>query len=91
MFGPRFQWLPIGYRWSLDHQDYQKTALGFFLTGVSTQSEGVVSHFDWQFLSMARYFGVHVVLLTMSFRVIPKYFPQLSKDGLFPGPNLQLK
>ena len=34
IFGPRFQWLPIGCRWSLGHQDCQKTALGFFLMGV---------------------------------------------------------
>ena len=34
IIGPRFQWLPIGYRWSLDHQDYQKIVLGIFLTGV---------------------------------------------------------
>ena len=31
IFGPRFQWLPIGFRWSLSHQDYQKKVLGFFL------------------------------------------------------------
>ena len=30
MFGPQFQWLPIGCRWSLGHQDCQKIALGFF-------------------------------------------------------------
>ena len=36
---------------------------------------------------MARYFGVPVVLLTMSFRAMPKYFPQLSRQGLFPDPN----
>ena len=34
IFGPRFQWLPIGFRWSLGHKDYQKIVLGFFLTGV---------------------------------------------------------
>ena len=32
--GPWFQLIPIGFRWSLDHQNCQKTALGFFLTGV---------------------------------------------------------
>ena len=77
MFGPQFQWLPIGCRWSLGHQDCQKTMLGFFLTGVSTQSEGVVACFAWQFLSATSYFGVPVVLLTMSFWAEPKYFPQL--------------
>ena len=76
MFGPRFQWLTIGYRWSLGHQDCQKTALGLFLIGVSTQSEGVVSRFAWQFLSAASYFGVLVVLLIMSFGEYPKHFPQ---------------
>ena len=45
MFGPRFHWLPIGCRWSLDHQDYQKTTLGFFLTRFTSQSEGVVGLF----------------------------------------------
>ena len=34
MIGPQFQWLPIGYRWSLGHQDCQKTALSFFLMGL---------------------------------------------------------
>ena len=45
IIGPQFQWLPIGYRWSLSHQDCQKTVLGFFLIGVSTQSEGVITLF----------------------------------------------
>ena len=71
MFGPRFQWLPIGYRWLLNHQDCQKITLGFFLNGVSTQSVGVVDRFAWQFLSAASYFGVPVVLLTMSFWAEP--------------------
>ena len=34
IFGPQFQWLPIVCRWSLSHQDCQKTMLGFFLMGV---------------------------------------------------------
>ena len=34
IIGPLFQLLPIGCRWSLDHQDCQKTVLGFFLLGV---------------------------------------------------------
>ena len=74
IIGPLFQWLPIGCRWSLSHQDFQKTALGFFLTGVSTQSEGVIARFGWKFLSVASYFGVPMVLLTMSFWENPKYF-----------------
>ena len=48
---------------------------GLFRTGASTQSEGVVARFAWQFLSTASYFGVPVVLLTMSFWAKPKYFP----------------
>ena len=82
-FGPQFLWLPIGYRWSLSHQDGQKTVLGFFLTGVSTQSKGVLAHFAWQFLSAASYFGVPMVLLTMSFWAEPKYFPQLKQSGTY--------
>ena len=39
---------------------------------------GVVSLFAWEVLSMASYFRVPVVLLRMSFRAMPKYFPQLS-------------
>ena len=83
IFGPRFQWLPIGYRWSLSHQDYQKTTLNFFLVVVSTQSVGVVSRFAWQFLSAASYFGVPVVLITMSFWAEPKYFPRLKQSGTY--------
>ena len=36
---------------------------------------GVVALFAWQVLSMASYFEVPVVLLTMSFRAMSKYFP----------------
>ena len=43
----------------------------------STQSVGVVARFAWQFLLVASYFGVPVVILTMSFRAEPKYFPRL--------------
>ena len=39
---------------------------------------GVVSLFAWQVLSMASHFEVPVVLLRISFRDMPKYFPQLS-------------
>ena len=74
-FGPRFRWLPIGCKWSLGHQDFQKKVLAVFLTGASTQSEGVVARFTWKFLSAASYFGVPVVLLIMSFWEDPKYFP----------------
>ena len=83
MFGPRFQWLPIGFRWSLSHQDFQEIALGFFLVDNSTQSEGVIAYFAWQFLLAASYFGVPVVLLTMSFWAKPKYFPQLKQLGTY--------
>ena len=82
-FGPRFQWLPTSWRWSLGHQDCQKTALGLFLMGNSTQSEGVFAHFTWQFLSTASYFGVPVVLLIMSFWENPKYFPYLKQSGTY--------
>ena len=83
MLGPRFQWIPIECRWSLSHQDYQKIALGFFFTSVSTQSVGVVARFAWQFLSVASYFGAPVVLLTMSFWVESKYFPDLQQSGTY--------
>ena len=53
IFGPQFQWLPISQRWSLGHQDYQKTNLSLFLMGASTQTEGVGACFTWQFLSAA--------------------------------------
>ena len=81
-FGPWFQWRPTGRRWSLSHQDYHKIALGLFLMGDSTQSEGVVAHFAWKFLSTASYFRVPVVLLILSFRENPKYFPQLVRMRL---------
>ena len=81
IFGPRFQWLPIGCRWSLGHQECQKTTLGFFITGVSTQSVRVIARFSWKFLSVASYFVVLVVLLTMSSKSDPKCFPWLRKSG----------
>ena len=49
-----------------------------FLTDGNLNLVGVVALFAWQVLSMASYFGVPVVLLTMSFRAMPKYFLQLS-------------
>ena len=52
--------------------------LVFLTYGNLVNLVGVVALFAWQVLSMAIYFGVHVVLLTMSFRAMPKYFPQLS-------------
>ena len=82
-FGPWFQWIPIGCRWPLSHQDYQKTTLGFFLMGISTQSVGVVARFAWQFLLAANYFGVPMVLLTMSFWAEPLYFPWLNQSGTY--------
>ena len=42
IFGPQFQSLPIGFRWSLGHQDCQKIALGFFLTGVLLNRWGLL-------------------------------------------------
>ena len=51
-----------------------------YLHGHSTQLVGVVSLFAWQFLSAASYFGVPVVLLTMSFWAEPKYFPWLRQS-----------
>ena len=53
------------------------SSLVFLMDGNVVNLVGVVSLFAWQVLSMASYFGVPVVLLTMSFRVMPKYFPQL--------------
>ena len=50
----------------------------FLTDGNLVNLVGVVALFSWQVLSMASYFGVPVVLLTMSFRAMPKYFPQLS-------------
>ena len=53
--------------------------LVFLMDGNLVNLMGVVALFAWQVLSMASYFGVLVVLLTMSFRAMPKYFPQLSR------------
>ena len=54
------------------------TTLGFPHGWELLNPMGVVALFTWKVLSMASYFRVLVVLLTMSFRAIPKYFPQLS-------------
>ena len=54
-----------------------------FPHGRSTQSVGVVARFAWQFLLAANYFGVPVVLLTMSFWDEPKYFPRLKQSGTY--------
>ena len=54
-----------------------------FPHGSASQSVGVVACFSLQFLSAANYFGVPVVLLTMSFRAEPKYFPWLRKSGTY--------
>ena len=48
-----------------------------FPHGSASQLVGVVARFAWQFLSAASYFGVPMVLLTMSFWEEPKYFPWL--------------
>ena len=53
-------------------------SLVFLMGGNLVNLVGVVSLFTWKVLSMASYFGIHVVLLTMSFMDMPKYFPQLS-------------
>ena len=53
------------------------SSLVFVTDGNLVNLVGVVALFTWQVLSMANYFGVPVVLLTMSFKAIPKYFPQL--------------
>ena len=44
---------------------------------------GVVALFTWHVLSMASYFGVLVVLLTMNFWPKPKYLPQLKQSGTY--------
>ena len=43
----------------------------------ASQLVGVIVHFAWQFLSTAGYFGVPMVLLTMSFWAEHKCFPRL--------------
>ena len=53
----------------------QMTALGLPHGWELVNQVGVITLFAWQVLSMASYFGVPVVLLTMSFSDIPKYFP----------------
>ena len=53
-------------------------SLVFLIGGNLVNSVGVVALFAWQVLSMASYFRVPMVILTMSFRVVPKYFPQLN-------------
>ena len=54
------------------------SSLVFITDGNLVNLVGIVSLFAWQVLSMASYFRVLVILLTMSFRDMPKYFPQLS-------------
>ena len=49
----------------------------------STQSVGVVACFTWQFFSADNYFGVPMVLLTMSFWDEPKYFSWLRQSGTY--------
>ena len=58
--------------------DKKDRYLVFVTDGNLVNLVGVLALFAWQVLSMASYFGVPVVLLTMSFRAMPKYFPQLS-------------
>ena len=54
------------------------SSLVFLAYGNLVNLVGFISLFTWQVLSMANYFEVIVVLLTMSFRAMPKYFRQLS-------------
>ena len=61
----------------------KRQCLDFSSWAFSTQSVGVVAHFAWQFLSAASYFGVPVVLLTMSFWEEPKHFPWLRQSGTY--------
>ena len=49
--------------------------LVFLIDGNLVNLVGVIALFAWKVLSMASYFGVPVVLLTMSFRAMPKYSP----------------
>ena len=58
------------------------SSLVFLASGNLVNPVGVVSLFAWQVLSLASYFGVPVVLLIMSFRAKPKYFPQLLRMRL---------
>ena len=46
-------------------------SLVFLMGGNLVNPVGVIALFAWQVLSMASYFGVPVVLLTMSFRLCP--------------------
>ena len=66
----------------------QTTSLGLPHEWKLVNQVGVIALFAWQVLLMASYFGVPMVLLTMSFRDMPKYFPQLSGWGLYPNPNI---
>ena len=67
-----------------NHLAKKNSSLVFLTDGNLVNLVWVVALFTWHVLSMASYFRVPVVLLTMSFRVMPKYFPQLSGYGLFP-------
>ena len=54
-------------------------SLVFVIGGNLVNLVGVVALFTWHVLLITNYFGVPVVLLIMSFREKPKYFPQLSR------------
>ena len=58
--------------------DKNENSLVFLMDGNLVNLVGVIALFTWQFLSMTSYFGVPVVLLIMSIRAMPKFFPQLS-------------
>ena len=62
----------------------QMTTLGFPHGWELVNQVGVVSLFTWQVLSMANYFGVPVVLLTMSFRAYAQVLPIVKRIGIIP-------
>ena len=45
---------------------------------------GVIALFAWQVLSMASYFGVSVVLLTIIFRAYAQVLPTIKRRGIIP-------
>jgi len=62
----------------------QTTALGLPHGWELVNQVGVVALFAWQVLSMASYFGVPVVLLTMSFRAYAQVLPTVKRIGIIP-------
>ena len=70
-----------------NHLAKNNSSLVFITDGNLVNLVGIVSLFAWQVLSMASYFGVPMIILTMIFRDMPKYFPQLSGWNLYPNTN----